>query len=222
MRLFPINLSFRRIEGPLHIWVTATLYVCILGVSDGKTAITTIARENTSAPGGGQFSQLFDPVLNSSGQIAFRAGLQSANPPGSGIYLYNGSNLVSIARENTSAPGGGQFSQLFDPVLNSSGQIAFRAGLQSANPPGSGIYLTDGIDTGDFNGDNKIDASDYVVWRKNGGTQEEFSAWRANFGETIGEGTFANTNVPEPASVLTLLIGGVAIFRRRITQPIKK
>ena len=49
-----------------------------------------------------------------------------------------------------------------------------------------------GLD-GDFNSDGKVDAADYVVWRKGflGGTfgEEDYAAWRSNFGATLGSGT---------------------------------
>ncbi|MEX2307362.1 MAG: PEP-CTERM sorting domain-containing protein [Pirellulales bacterium] len=41
---------------------------------------------------------------------------------------------------------------------------------------------------GDFNGDGRVDAADYVVWRKNNGTETEFNTWRAHFGESLSVG----------------------------------
>jgi hypothetical protein len=67
--------------------------------------------------------------------------------------------------------------------------------------------LTDAVATGrpgDFNNDGFVDAADYVVWRKNVRTQEEYKAWRANFGQTAGNGAIAGANsaVPEPAALV--------------------
>jgi hypothetical protein len=66
---------------------------------------------------------------------------------------------------------------------------------------------------GDFNSDGRVDAADYVVWRKGFGTlydQGDYQDWRANFGATldgdgaaIGNGTGA---IPEPAALPCLLI----------------
>ena len=72
--------------------------------------------------------------------------------------------------------------------------------------------------SGDFNDDGLVDAADYVVWRKNGGTQEEFTLWRSNFGNTLGSGAgsgslaplpapTSNPAVPEPAAIALLTIG---------------
>jgi hypothetical protein len=82
---------------------------------------------------------------------------------------------------------------------------------------------------GDFNDDDKVDAADYVVWRKNEvanaalpndnglATQaERFDLWRANFGNPLpgggaGQGGGA---VPEPASAVLLMLGAAALVAR--------
>jgi hypothetical protein len=68
---------------------------------------------------------------------------------------------------------------------------------------------------GNFNGDDVVNASDYVAWRKTPGISEGYNAWRVNFGETAGSGSAANGTVPEPATALLLSIAAGAIFRRR-------
>jgi hypothetical protein len=59
-----------------------------------------------------------------------------------------------------------------------------------------------GLD-GDFNGDGKVDAADYVVWRKSDGSQDGYNEWRMNFGRTSGSaaGQVAAA-VPEPGAPL--------------------
>ena len=42
---------------------------------------------------------------------------------------------------------------------------------------------------GDFNQDLSVDTADYVVWRKNGGSQAAFDIWLANFGRTVATGS---------------------------------
>jgi hypothetical protein len=71
---------------------------------------------------------------------------------------------------------------------------------------------------GDYNGDNVIDAADYVVWRKTlaaGGTEllhdatpgvvndDDYNFWKAHYGDMLegGAGALASTPVPEPASL---------------------
>jgi hypothetical protein len=68
---------------------------------------------------------------------------------------------------------------------------------------------------GDYNNNGTVDASDYVVWRDNVGTnstlpnnslpgpigQAHYDQWRANFGEALSVGGQA-TGVPEPSGVV--------------------
>jgi hypothetical protein len=65
---------------------------------------------------------------------------------------------------------------------------------------------------GDFNGDGSVNAADYVVWRKNDGSQAGYDEWRANFGSTSGSGNLGS--VPEPSSFMLLAVGVVLGLRR--------
>jgi hypothetical protein len=74
---------------------------------------------------------------------------------------------------------------------------------------------------GDYNHDGVVDAADYIVWRKNDGTQEGYDLWWANFGAVslvagAGSGA-ADTAVPEPNWLITLFTATatLAAARRR-------
>ena len=70
------------------------------------------------------------------------------------------------------------------------------------------LYLVPGTLPGDFSGDGRIDAADYVVWRKNNGSLSDYSLWRGNFDRTPGSGSFAasaQSAVPEPSSLMMLI-----------------
>jgi hypothetical protein len=87
---------------------------------------------------------------------------------------------------------------------------------------------------GDFNGDNKVDAADYIVWRKSIGTPAAYDTWRANFGATGGPSgpstivqgfvryvtSGGGSAVPEPTTVLLVGLGVavVAAGRRRASN----
>ncbi|MGD9634768.1 MAG: PEP-CTERM sorting domain-containing protein [Pirellulales bacterium] len=88
--------------------------------------------------------------------------------------------------------------------------------------------------TGDYNGDNVIDAGDYTAWRDAVGVspnplvndptpatvdESDFTYWKEHFGQSIG-GFSAATAVPEPAAVSLLFaaaIAGSAVRRRRFS-----
>ena len=70
---------------------------------------------------------------------------------------------------------------------------------------------------GDYNGNSTVDAADYIVWRKNNGTNNtlpydnglgtpigppHYNLWRQNFGNTGGTGTSTGLYqaVPEPGT----------------------
>jgi fibronectin-binding autotransporter adhesin len=75
---------------------------------------------------------------------------------------------------------------------------------------------------GDYDSDGKVDAADYVVWRKtpdsHGGVSTGYGTWRTNFGRSSNGGgglTDEGGAVPEPASVILLLGLGVLLLGRR-------
>jgi hypothetical protein len=82
------------------------------------------------------------------------------------------------------------------------------------------VKLTPNVVTldGDFNMDGSVDAADYVMWRKNGGSTADYNLWRTNFGRTAGSGGGAGSAVPEMGSgvlvVIALLTGGCCRRRR--------
>ena len=67
---------------------------------------------------------------------------------------------------------------------------------------------------GDFNGDLKVDATDYVVWRDTIGTQAKYDEWRANFGAggAAAGSALGTGSVPEPASQLLILAAAIGAF----------
>jgi hypothetical protein len=83
---------------------------------------------------------------------------------------------------------------------------------------------------GDYNGDDKVDAADYVIWRKRpgdfGGNPDGYDAWRSHYGATLpgaGAGSsLAGVAVPEPGTLTLVLVGfcGAALSRRRFRSHI--
>ena len=68
---------------------------------------------------------------------------------------------------------------------------------------------------GDYNDDGKVDSADYVVWRREDGSEAGYEAWRANFGNSAaGGGASTSTSVPEPQCFSLAWIFGILLFAR--------
>jgi hypothetical protein len=124
----------------------------------------------------------------------------------------------------------------FSPALNNSFDILDFAsmsgsGFTTVNLPGGPTawnttqLLTTGTITligpisapGDYNGDGKVNAADYVLWRKNPanyGGASGYNTWRANFGNPPGSGASFAATVPEPALfALLVMLVSMSAFR---------
>ena len=124
------------------------------------------------------------------------------------------------------------------PVVNMTGPIALLYAdlFASLNTSGFNFGIFDNLIVttgdavelpGDYNGNGKVDAADYVVWRKNNGTSNllpndnglgtpigvsHYNLWRANFGDMAGSGSGSARAVPEPATLIFVALGVVAIL----------
>ena len=87
---------------------------------------------------------------------------------------------------------------------------------------------------GDYNSNGVVDAADYVVWRKHAGTSfqlanevasttpgtvtpEDYTEWRARFGNTSGAAAgigVESSLVPEPATAVLVVLWGALIGMR--------
>lgn len=76
---------------------------------------------------------------------------------------------------------------------------------------------------GDFNLDGVVEAADYVLWRKNGGSLSQLAIWRTHFGQTAGSGSSSSVNAaaPEPSTQLMLVLAATCVYSRR-SRPHKK
>ena len=89
--------------------------------------------------GNGVFDQMLisetnHPVLNESGQVAFRAALRNTSggfSDNQGVYR-GGTTLIKIARAGQALPGGGtlvSFGSNSSPDMNDSGEVVFPLSL---------------------------------------------------------------------------------------------
>jgi autotransporter-associated beta strand protein len=142
-------------------------------------------------------------------------------------------NLLTVAGSGTSGPW---------TIINYSGTLT---GTFESVTPGYTVNYGTGSNSaitisaaagllGDFNSDGKVDAGDYVTWRKNQNTNNalpndnglgtpvgtaHYNLWRANFGKPPGSGTgLAGASVPEPATWILVAMSAVMlslVVRRR-------
>jgi probable HAF family extracellular repeat protein len=130
-------------------------------------------------------------------------------------FLYtSGSGIVDL---NTAIDPLSGWELLDAADINDAGQIT---GQGLINGQFHAYLLTPVQIPGDFNGNGTVDAADYVVWRKGLGTiytQGHYNIWRTHFGQLPGSasGVDANAAVPEPATLVPIIIVAAAAFIRR-------
>jgi hypothetical protein len=121
-------------------------------------------------------------------------------------------------------PSQNKIGDYYDIVSNNFGaNVVFSATFNGGQDM---YYMRITAVPGDWNGDGKVDAADYVKWRKdpagNGGNPAGYQTWRENFGRGTsgsGSGTLANGTVPEPTTLVLMLFAttGWCLRRGRIT-----
>jgi hypothetical protein len=96
------------------------------------------------------------------------------------------------------------------------GDIQFGLVLASgAFLSGNVTYVTSAAIPGDYNENGRVDAADYVLWRKNpgafGGDPAGYNTWRMNFDRTSGSGAGTAAAIPEPAALWSISCGVLVV-----------
>jgi autotransporter-associated beta strand protein len=162
--------------------------------------------------------------LGGSSSLALDFSLLPGQGPSSGNAFWNSSHAWKIIDTNTNT-GGTNFASIANGALTAGN---FTTSLGAGADAGD-IFLNfaPGSIPGDYNADGKVDARDYVVWRKDplshGGTPAGYNTWRANFGAGSGAGSSAlrTDPVPEPetlALVMVSALGSLLVYERRILR----
>jgi hypothetical protein len=63
--------------------------------------------------------------------------------------------------------------------------------------------------SGDFNTDGRVNAADYVRWRKTSRSQVEYDMWRTNFGRSFAGSASATSTVPEPQGAIPWILAAL-------------
>jgi hypothetical protein len=169
-------------------------------------ALTKIAVTSDPAPGGnGTFSDVSGAqILSRTGYLAFRGGLtgtSGGSNDNSGIFVGNGSSLLTVVREGQSAPGGnGVFDGINFPWLNDDHTAAFYSTLRNTS---GGASDNTGIFTGSGGAVTQIVRAGQSLPGGNGifaGLNNTLSinkhgevAFTANTGVYLGNGTTIKT-----------------------------
>jgi hypothetical protein len=165
-----------------------------LGIYRGSGgALTQMAREGQSAPGGSTFGAGFggDPKINSLGEVAFTSAL-SNNLVGL-FRSRGGSNITQIAREGQTVPdGNGRYSNFEDIALNDLGQVAWRGFLTNTL---GGSTDNQGV----FRGDGNLGSTTEIVRRgeaapDGNGTFFAFDSVGLSSGGQVAFGAFLSPN----------------------------
>lgn len=207
----------------------------VINISGGAFEEELIADGGTLNITGGDLGPDFEvnsgSVVNISGgtigtDVRFESGSQ-INLFGTG-FMIDGSPVTFPAQDVA--------SEAFDSVL--SGVFAdgtpFSFDFAGDDLLSSGARLTLATpfaSPGDYNGDGRVDAADYTIWRdaidrgsvnlaadgnRDGQiTEADYEVWRDNFRGQALTSTSAATAIPEPATLAMLCLGGLTLLTRR-------
>jgi uncharacterized protein YjbI with pentapeptide repeats len=133
-------------------------------------------------------------------ELTFASGVDIASQSGRTIDLFDWDGVTPTGAFTVSSPYTWNLTNLY-----TTGEVTLAA---APSLPG------------DFNLDGTVDAADYVVWRKNPGgiySQNDYTIWRAHFGQPSGSGSGASANatVPEPATFMLLIVAAVGFGLQR-------
>ena len=206
-------------------------------LSDANNGPVQLAREGEAGPdGNGVFASFPASVLNNNGQVMFLANLTGTSAgifDDSGLFLSDGGpgTLSQIVLEGGPAPdGNGVFSNFTRPAFNDAGQAAFVANLRSTSGGSNdnqGLYFYDpalGIIQVVREGDPLLGSTvaNVLNFANGEGLGDEFSGLNEGGQLTYhviladgNEAIYRWTAIPEPASLVLLSLGAVAIGARR-------
>jgi hypothetical protein len=180
-------------------WVAVTV-----PAGDVLVSLILASYESTDSQGfiGVQAGSSFvgDPFTASSylGYAHFGTGATNGSLPPTNLV---GTDLLPLMGDTSTAPGAAGFT----PPLSAGSYTFIIQQLGSTTAYQFDFNAT--AAPGDFNSDGRVNAADYVVWRKSDGTQTGYYAWRSHFGQPpSSSASIANAAVPEPTTRILLMI----------------
>jgi hypothetical protein len=162
-------------------------------------------------------------VVNATGQVNLdgRLRVRSINA-GTGIFTPTVGQQFSVLSSSNTINGA--FDTTTTTSVVSGTLVEWQVQQSASSVTLQATALTELL-AGDYNGNGVVDAADYVVWRDTLGSiylegdgdrngmvdANDYAVWRANFGRMTGAtaGLPSSASVPEPPSLLLLLLAGV-------------
>jgi hypothetical protein len=154
--------------------------------------------------------------------LAGNAGFPTGNGSGNGWEKDGASNsnqMLEYFLTGASSIAAGQQISLGNIFSGGTEDLTFRFRTAAGTVIDS-LVAYEGVPmgpAGDYNNNGKVDAADYVLWRKNpgayGGSPAGYNTWRANFGNPPGAGAGVDSAiVPEPTGCLLLSTVALALL----------
>jgi hypothetical protein len=220
------NTQARYFLPSVHEWYKAAYYDPISGnyfdfPTGSDTAPTAMA--SGTAAGSAIYNQLFQ---TGPADITQAGGLSPYGTMAQGGNAYEFQETEDDLVNNDPAPFAFRVSRGGGWNSNETGMRATFRGqaVAAVGEFGQGFRVASIAETvmplsGDYNNDGKVDATDYVAWRKNpagfGGDPAGYNTWRANFGMMAGAGSALGQMVPEPStlSFFAAMVAGLFLCR---------
>lgn len=181
---------------------------------------------SSSAPfyllGTGQRIETLTPTESTSPASFLVADPVGGDSAAGGQQFPDNHDLLAFALDNngSSPPGGayGFFARLESDEYGASNSflVVFNFGVDDNLITDAALAIDRAAFLpGDYNHDDRVDAEDYILWRKTYGSttalaadgsgngmvdQSDFTVWRQHFGATVGASGRSVASVPEPAS----------------------
>jgi hypothetical protein len=203
----------------------------------GRNLVAGLTSDILLVDGSGHFDLSTTTVAFSSGDLAYRSSTGTpvgfASIAGKSDTLSGTGTLSSLVQgtqttETLSLPVDSTFVLQPDTMttvnLTLTGQLVATSTFATPLP-------------GDYNQNGVVDAADYVVWRKQSGSDtslpnddtpgvgsDDFTRWRAHFGQAnsgsgSGSNLLAGSAVPEPCSIVLLIAALIAVPCYRRARP---
>jgi hypothetical protein len=212
--------------GGLALWQPASSQVF-----DGTNASVVVTARLTVPQGAGQADRIVLVLKDKDGndEMAGQGGDEYHYDLMLNQLTSTMTTLPPIPLSSFTSQTAGEFVNAGDGLLSNFN--LYYLGLETVTGAGAGLVnieiesirvmlaAPEGV-AGDFNEDDKVDAADYVLWRKSGTnplpndggaltSTDRYNLWRANFGSmSMPGGGAGGANVPEPT---TVAIGMIAL-----------